>query len=344
MVFISMFRLSGLLPKLLLMSLLPVSFLATAEEKKLLIIDSQAGEPYEEARNSMLQELSSQGFITGKNLIVTQHNSQNKTGLTKRWLRLETPNQYNVIFVNGTIATSAAMKWGYGGQEKFVFASVTDPVGIGVVNELGKPPFGNFTGVPYGVPIADRLRFLQQALPDAKTIGLIHTDMPQSAIYVDRLKVTLRQPEFANLKVIFHKIPFINTDKGHIRMAQLTSAAAATLHAKVDLFMTPSDQFGITKAFSAAIKSASSKPLMGLSKDEVKDWGAHFALYPRQDLAGKKAGKIIAGLLNGEAFEEQIPDYALGEYAINIQSAKNSGITFPDHILQDKNIVIFKED
>ena len=326
---------------ILCMGLLSLPAQAAAESKSILILDSQTGQPYDEAKESMLHELASHGFVEGNNLFITRRDIQNKVGLAKRWLRAENPRNFDVIFVNGTVATKAAMDWGYGGDKQFVFASVTDPVGLGVISEIGKAPFANFTGVPYGVPIQERLRFLKRMLPQAKVIGLIHTDMPQSAIYADRMKVILRQEEFSDLKVIFREVPFINTEKGYIRMSQIVSYIAGLLDSEVDVFMTPSDQFGIRKAYSEAISAASAKPLMGLSKNEVRDWAAHFALYPRQDLAGKKAGQMILGLFNGESFEKQIPDYVPGEYAVNVKLLDEAGITIPQALQQDKKLVMY---
>lgn len=315
-----------------------------AGEKAILILDSQSGEPYDTARIAMLDELSKRGFNEGDNLKITRYDVQNKEGLAKRWLRVEGPKKYDVIFVNGTIATLAAMKWGYGSEQKFVFVSVTDPVAIGVISELGKPPFDNFTGVPYGVPPIERLRFLRKVLPQAKTIGLIYTDMPQSVNYIHRIKILLRQPEFHGLNVVSHMIPFINTDKGHIRMAQVTSRVAKQMAPQVDVFITPSDQFGIRQEYAAAIRSATSKPLMGLSRNEVEKWGAHFALYPQQKLAGQKAGKMIAQLFKGAPFRQQIPDYALGERAINLSSSEQIAMQVPSALLQDDEMTFFQTD
>lgn len=319
------------------------TFQANAEPKKLLILDSQSGAPYDEARDAMLDELRLQGFVPDQNLIVRRYDVQNKLGLAKRWLRTEVPNDYDVIFVNGTIASRAAMKFGYDDDHlKFVFCSVTDPVGIGLINQLGKTPYANFTGVPYGVPIEDRLSFLMRVMPEVKAIGIIHTDMPQSLLYVDRLKVVIRKPEFSHLRLLFKRVPFINTDKGHIRMAQLSQDMALQIEDSVDVFLTPSDQWGIKKEYVQAISAVVRKPLMGLSRDEVQFWGANFGLYPRQDLAGKKAGKMVAALLEGKDLRTLKPEFAEGEGAINLSVPSNDHIDIPEALLKSSDIVLFQ--
>ena len=159
-------------------------FGASQKQFKLLIIDSQKGEPYKTVRESMLSELSKFGYKEGKNLIVKYHSIGNFEGRAINiWKKIESKKNYDVVFVNGTIAVKALKKVALDDSNKFVFAAVTDPVGVGVIDDFQNPPKYNFTGVCYPVKVEERLRFIKKVLPHVNKIALIYADMPQSDSY-----------------------------------------------------------------------------------------------------------------------------------------------------------------
>ena len=322
------------------LSFLP--FFAHAEHR-LLILDSQSGEPYDTAREAMLKELEFQGYSVGKNLTVRRHDIHNKVGLGLRLLQVENLRGYDVVFINGTIANQAAYEFGYDKpQYSFVFCSITDPVGVGLVEELNVKPVANFTGVAFGLPIEERLRYLQEVLPEARTIGMIYSEMPQSLSYVAKLKEIIQQPEFSHLKVVFRPIPFVNSDLGHVRMLSLLERPVLELSSEVDLFMTPSDQLGIRQEFAQVVTSLTDKPLMGLSEKEVQEWGAHFGLYPVLEQSGTAAGRMVARILKGEPVQDIIPTYPVGVFGVNLTQSEKIGLHFPDQLLSKVGMQIFE--
>lgn len=320
--------------------LLPIFLLITsvqAEPYKLLILDSQSGDPYDDAREAMLAELQDQGYVQGKNLTVRRYSVENRVGLGLRLLQVETDNGFDVIFTNGTIANKAAFQFGYQKAPlKFVFCSITDPVGVGLIDDFGVHPAANFTGVAYGVQVEERLRFLNKALPAARRIGMIYADMPQSQSYVSWLKAALQKPEFSHLEVEFREVPFVLGDKGHIRMAQLVAGHVKELDDLVDVYMTPSDQLGTKKEFAHAVTRLSDKPLMGLTEREVKEWGAHFALYPQHIKSGQRAGQMLARIFSGEEIGQILPEHPVSDWAINQSQSRQIGLNFPDSLQQSR--------
>lgn len=327
---------------LLIAALSLLSFFAHAEHR-LLILDSQSGEPYDTAREAMLKELEFQGYSVGKNLTVRRHDIHNKVGLGLRLLQVENLRGYDVAFINGTIANQAAYEFGYDNPEhSFVFCSITDPVGVGLVEEMNVKPVANFTGVAFGLPIEERLRYLQEVLPEARTIGMIYAEMPQSLSYVAKLKEVIQQPEFSHLKVIFRPIPFVNSDLGHVRMLSLLESPVLELSPEVDLFMTPSDQLGIRQEFAQVVTSLTEKPLMGLSEKEVQEWGAHFGLYPVLEQSGTVAGRMVARILRGESVQNIIPIYPVGVFGVNLKQSEKVGLHYPDQLLTKTGMQVFE--
>lgn len=164
---------------------------------RLLMIDSQTGEPYKTVRICILKNLAKKGYVPGKNLHVKHYSIGNYKEAVANILKAEVNNKYDVVVLNGTMALKGAKKYAMGDpRHKFVFGAVTDPVGEGVIDNIDQPPKSNFTGVTYQVDVAERLRFMLKMLPNIRTIGLVYADMPQSESYNAWLDVELQKPEF----------------------------------------------------------------------------------------------------------------------------------------------------
>jgi putative ABC transport system substrate-binding protein len=319
-----------------------LSALTFAESKKLLVIDSENAAPYLEARESMLLELKDHGYKIGENLVVSYYSIENNEGTGIRILRAEAGN-HDVIFTNGTIASLAAHKFGYAHPEhKFVFCSVTDPIGLGLIQNFNQPSNSNFTGVAYGIPVYERLHFLRMVLPEARTLAMIHSDLPQSKSYVKWLKEELSMPEFQDLRIIFVEIPYVLGKHGSKRMIRQMKDKVKELSPVVDVFLTPSDQFGTKPEYSETINKFSDKPLMALTEQELKlGWGSHFGAYPTHENAGRMAARMVMNLFNGSPMDQITPVYSNVMYGIHKPYTDRLNAPLPNNLWLNNQITIF---
>lgn len=308
---------------------------ASSDLKRVLILDSQNGEPYLSARLALIDELKDQGYIDGKNIEISYYSADGKEGRAKRILQTYADDNYDVIFINGTLANIAAYKFGFNNSRyKFVFCSVTDPVGVGIVEKLDSPTNSNFTGVAYPVSVEKRLSFLMEVLPDARKIGVIYADMPQSHSYNRWLDEALQKNKFKHLEIIYRKVEYVPSNEGYVRMSRLAEKHVKELDSLVDVFLTPSDQLGTHREYAEVVTANSNKPLMGLSENEIMaDWGAHFAYYMDQDSAGRTAARMIIRILKGEPIKAIIPVTPQGEYGINMKRSQAIGLEYPRSII-----------
>ncbi|MGH1431507.1 MAG: ABC transporter substrate-binding protein [Neptuniibacter sp.] len=313
-----------------------------AETKKLLIIDSENAAPYTEARASLLLELEERGYKTGENLEVSYYNINNNKGTGIRVLRAEAGN-HDVIFTNGTIASLAAHTFGYANPEhKFVYCSVTDPIGLGLIQSFNQPANSNFTGVAYGIPVYERLHFLRLVLPEARTLAMIHSDLPQSKSYVKWLKDELSMPEFKDLRIIFVEIPFLSGEHGSKRMIRQMEHKVQELSPVVDVFLTPSDQFGTKPIYAETISKLSDKPIMALTEQELKlGWGSHFGAYPNQENAGRMAARMVLDLFNGSPMDKIESVYSNVMYGIHKPYTDRLNAPLPNSIWVSNQITVF---
>ncbi|MFL0809230.1 MAG: hypothetical protein K6L76_02330 [Agarilytica sp.] len=292
--------------------------------KKLLVIDSQIGDPYRNVRESMLTELAARGFKEGDGMSYEYYSLSHYRGAAKNlWNHRIRKVDYDVIFLNGTLAAKSFKDIAWNSKSyDFVFASVTDPVGLGIVKDYNITPEANFTGVAFHVPIEDRMRFIKRLMPQAKNIGLIYADMPQSHSYRKWIEEVLNQPEWQGVTVHFRQVDFIPSEGGHRRMAQMAEKHVQELDSQVDLFLSPNDQMGAQRPFANMVYRNSTKPLIGLGRHDVTDgWGATASIYPDEKIVGKQAAEMVHKIFNGEALTTILPERPR-EYGIVIDKAK----------------------
>ncbi|MEW8505409.1 MAG: ABC transporter substrate binding protein [Candidatus Thiodiazotropha sp.] len=309
----------------------------TGRKYRLFILDSQQGSPYSDVRKSMLDSLREYGYIEGENLQLVFRTAGNDIDKGKAVLSSQTTKNHDVYYMGGTVATVAAKQVLYGKSVPVVFASPTDPVGIGVIDAFNTPPKGNFTGVSYPVPVNSRFRFIRELMPQARRIGLIYADMPQSHSYNAWIKQMLENdPYFEGLEVSFRQVPLIKGEDGDRRMAEMAVPLIKELDSEVDLFIKPNDQLGSRQHFAQTVYAHASKPLIGIVKNDVmQDWGAMAVIYPSHDSMGQQAAVMVRDLFEGKSIKEITPQWpARFGYAVDLTKAKRFGITIPVGLLQ----------
>jgi len=303
---------------------------------KLLIIDSQAGEPYKSAREALLNTLNDLGYIENSNLKISHYTVGNDVDLAETILNENLKN--DVILANGTVATIAAKNLIFDKPEhQVVFVCVTDPIGIGVIEAFDEPPQHNFTGVSYPVTVKSRLKFVHQLAPEAKVLGMVYADMPQSNSYHQWLETLLQEdPDFQDIEIIFRKVPFVEGEAGIQIMAESARAYIKELDSQVDLFLAPNDQMGISQEFVALVYAMANKPLVGISRnDVVQDWGATMTIYPVPEVMGKQTAQMIATLFEGNKIN-QIPAERPKEFgfAFDLRKTERFGIDVPIEFIE----------
>lgn len=311
---------------LLVFLLSPISSIsADTSVKKLLVIDSQIGDPYRYVRESMLTELAALGFKEGGGMTYEYYSLSHYRGAAKNlWNHRIRKVDYDVIFLNGTLAAKSFKDIAWGSEDyDFIFASVTDPVGLGVVKDYDVAPSENFTGIAYHVPIEVRMSFLKQLVPGVKNIGLVYADMPQSHSYRKWIEDFIASsPEWEGITVHFRKVDFIPSEGGHRRMAQMAEKHVRELDEKVDLFLSPNDQMGAQSPFAKMVYRNATKPLIGLGRNDVAEgWGATASIYPDEKVVGKQAAVMIKRIFSGESLNEIYPERPK-HYGIVIDKAK----------------------
>jgi putative ABC transport system substrate-binding protein len=311
---------------------------------RLLALDSQSGSPYADVYSALLDSLHSYGYKKGENLSIAYYSAGNDVARAESLLQQASVESYDVIYVGGTVSTIAAKNILYKRQQPVVFASATDPVGIGVIDGFNQPPKANFTGVCFPVPVKARLRFIRALFPQAKRYGLVYADMPQSHSYNAWLSSTLQEdPLLKEVEILFRSVPLIKGEAGDTTMTRLARPIVHELEKQVDIFISANDQLGARQSFSNLIRKHTDKPLVGIVRSDVMDdWGAMAAVFPSHESIGRQAASMIQELFEGKPIAQIEPEWpAQYGYAVDLKKAQGYDVSLPIGILQlaGENIV-----
>ncbi len=314
--------------------LLPVTAMAAAEQASVLIIMAQDQEPYSSSRDSALKHLAKLGYVRGENLTVKQWSIGNSEGRARRVWHEEKNNRYDAVYILGTVAVINFKQFAFNNPNfKFIFDVVTDPIGIGLIDAFDQPAKANFTGVSHPVRLESRLSFIKKIMPNAKKIGLIYADMPQSHSYIRWLEEALKNKEFADLEVTYRKVPFVKGEGGAQRMVLLAKSIAEEINDDVDLFMSPHDQLGAHLNFARMINLVGTKPLLGLGNKEVRPGGgATMSIFSDVDKSGQAIAKMIAQVIEGRPIQQLIPRWSEYSYTFNLDLTTKFGICIDPEI------------
>lgn len=316
---------------------------ALSQPQALLVIDSQIGEPYETVRESMLATLKKMGYTKASGFTFEYYSLGNYPGAAKNlWEHRIKKVKFDAIFLNGTLAVSAFknIAWKMPGYS-FVFASVTDPVGLGVIDDYNQSPPANFTGVAIPMLVDERFGFVRKLMPNVKNIGMVYADMAQSHSYRKWLETLALQDDWQDIKFHFRQVDFIPSDGGHSRMAQLSARYILELDPIVDVFVSSHDQLGAQKPFSIQFSKIAKTPLIGLDqKGVVEGWGAVASIYPDRAEMGAQAAVMIDRVLKGENIQKIFPERPR-KYGIVIDRslAKKYGIKISPELEQEAEII-----
>ena len=304
---------------------------------KLAIVDSDSGDLYTTVRQNALDVLKKNGFADKKNLQVFQASIGNDAVKGEAILQELIQKKPDVVFVNGTAAAIAAKKLYLNNNNLvFVYSTVTDAVGVGIVNKVGDTANANFVGVSYPVPVKSRLQFVKALMPNAKKLGLIYAEMPQSESYKKWLQEALHDPAFKGIEIVFRSVPLIKGEDGPQKMANEAKKHVLELNKVVDVFVSPNDQMGVNKFFPAAVFESATKPLIGIGqKDVMAGWGATASIFPSHPSLGKQAGEMIIKLFKGVSIKQIRSEWEKETgVAFDLKKAQKFGIKVPDNLIK----------
>ncbi|HEM3612934.1 TPA: ABC transporter substrate-binding protein [Streptococcus suis] len=245
------------------------------------------------AREGFAAELEANGYKEGEKLVLDYQNAQGDQA------NLQTISEQ---LIDGNdivlaIATPSAQSLATVSTETpIVFTAVTDPLSADLVESIEKPG-GLLTGISDQAPIDKQVELLGQAVPDAKTVGILYTTSERnSEVQVEQAKELL---EKAGYKVVVKGITSTNE----------VQDATTSLMKDVDALFIPTDNtVASTMTMIGELSVEHKVPVIGGSTDMV-DEGGLLTYGTNYEALGRQTAKMAIKIIEGANVSETAVEY-----------------------------------
>jgi putative ABC transport system substrate-binding protein len=282
------------------------------------------------AENALRDALRDLGYIEGQNLVIEARSAGGKLdrfpGLLGDLVRA-TVDVIVVTSVQGALAAKKATQ-----SIPIVFAVAQDPVGSGLVASLAEPG-GNLTGVTDVARelAGKRLELLKETVPKASRVAVLSWKPagPDYAAEKNEIELVARAS-----RIDLQLVEVVST-------ADLANAFSAITHAGVNAFMGLTDTRYANNR-SRIIKLVAKSRLPAVYQDWVfvqagglMSYGTNRAQWRRR--IASYLDKILKGAKPADLPVEQPTKF---ELVINLNAAKQIGLTIPPNVLARADPVI----
>ncbi|MFI3088026.1 ABC transporter substrate-binding protein [Streptococcus sp. 2022WUSS037] len=266
---------------------------ASTETVKVGVLQYMEHESLTAAREGFVAELEANGYKEGEKLVLDYQNAQGDQA------NLQTISEQ---LIDGNdivlaIATPSAQSLATVSTETpIVFTAVTDPLSADLVESIEKPG-GLLTGTSDQAPIDKQVELLGQAVPDAKTVGILYTTSERnSEVQVEQAKELL---EKAGYKVVVKGITSSNE----------VQDATTSLMKDVDALFIPTDNtVASTMTMIGELSVEHKVPVIGGSTDMV-DEGGLLTYGTNYEALGRQTAKMAIKIIEGANVSETAVEY-----------------------------------
>ncbi|WP_420264552.1 ABC transporter substrate-binding protein [Candidatus Magnetominusculus dajiuhuensis] len=273
-------------------------------------------------RDGFLSQMKKMGYEENVNVKYIQTNAQGDNSAAQSIAKSFVNEKVDLIFSITTPSSQMCAQAIKGTTIPLIFGAVTDPVAAGLVKSLDKPEF-NITGTSDKWPIEAQFDLLLRLVPGVKTVGIIHN--PGETNSESNMKEVEAVCAKKNLKTV--RVAVSNTSEVY--------SAAGSLVGRCDAIYVPADNTVISAMESVVKVSEKNKiPLLpGVSSGVAT--GGFGTIGPDYFDIGVESAKLADMVIKGKNAGD-IPVATAKKYELffNIKSAKLTGVTIPDELLE----------
>ncbi|MGB9821685.1 MAG: ABC transporter substrate-binding protein [Pseudothermotoga sp.] len=278
--------------------------------------------------DGIVKAIEDAGFKVGQDVVIDRQNAQgsmqNAVAIAKKFA------SEKVDFVVAIATPSAQACVQAITDRPVIFSAVTDPVGAGLIKQLGKNT-SNVVGVSDMVPVATQLKLIRKVFPNAKKIGVIYNPGEANSVTL----TNIAKSAAPSLEMTIVDIP------GTSPSEMIT--ALNSIGPDVDVLYIGTDNTAassIESIGSAALRLK--KPIVAADIDIARGGGViGFGFNYFQ--VGVETGQLLVALLKG-AKTSDLESHVVGPDSltlyINLDIANQLGITVPSDLVERANIIV----
>lgn len=297
------------------------------EEEKLIVglLQTTSHPSLDEIREGTIQGLEENGYADGEEVEINFLNAQGDQNLMNTMANNLVNEGADILIGIGTPASQALQN--ASSEIPVIMAAVSDPIGSGLV-ESEENPGGNVTGVKNQAPVEEQLALMKEILPEAETVGLIYSSGEDNAqAEGSRAEAAIEE---MGMEAVTYKVPSTNE----------IQQTVATVAQEVDVIYLPTDNT-IASAFDVVVSEADrfDMPLIP-TVDLMIAQGGLATVGISQVQLGVDSGRMAAEVLDGRD-PADFPVFVVegGTQLINIEKAEALGITIPEEVLNESEII-----
>lgn len=284
----------------------------------------------DQVRTGFEQEMTKLGYREGESIEYERSNANGDFPTAQAIARKIAAAPPDLVFSISTPSSQTCVEALRNTKTPIVFGSITDPLAAGLVKSLDKPG-GMITGTSDIWPVESQLRLLQQLVPSARKLGLLHNPAEANS------QASMRLVEQAAARLGFELI------KVPVNGSSEVAAAARSLVGRCDAMYIPADNTVISGLAAVVTVSEENKiPLMPGDTSNVEVGGFGTVGHDYASIGAESAriaDKILKGTPPGEI---PVTTSKVYRYYFNLRAAKATGVTIPEELLKQAAAVYGK--
>jgi putative tryptophan/tyrosine transport system substrate-binding protein len=279
------------------------------------------------------------GYIEGNNFelkVIKANGDRNRARvLLKKALAEKKPD---VVVTNATLASQVAFEILKDFNIPIVFFTVSDPVGAGLIKEIGIATGTKITGKVHMINRQTRIKLVMELIGEKIKnrpikIGFIHSSYPSAV--GDIRELTKASQLETGIQFFPYKLKYRKVPQGLPQMMEEVKKGIELLKNKVDYWWEPSGPLGETDDYTKTLIAESKIPIvMGTKLSAVKA-GALLHLTPSIESSGKEAAIMVDNILNGvDPGKIPVTPPSKFDLGINLSTALKMRIVIPPDIFK----------
>jgi len=317
---------------------LPQSSHAKDAPLELIILETMTLEAIQQRTAALRSRLGEIGYRQGDTVNIRVFNADKDKAKGNAILNRAIAEQKpDLVITVATLASQSGRAILKGSDIPQIFMFVSDPVGAGVIESIGRPSGDNVAGHVHMLPRDIHLNMIMRLLrmvndTNPLNIGLLYSSYPSSVGMKNKLIDAAKERG----DVTFHtfEIEQLPMKSGLDAMLAQAEQGLRELEAKSDYIWLGEGPLGRNAAFVKKSLEMSQKPIIaGASMDGARS-GILITLDSNPQDDAHEAALLINAVLNGQD-PAQIPVMRTSSYriGINLSTAKKLGIEVPPDLL-----------
>ncbi len=278
--------------------------------------------------DGIVKALEEAGFKIGIDVLIDRQNAQGSMQNAVAIARKFADEKVDYVVAIATPSAQAAVQ--VISDRPVIFSAVTDPVGAGLIKQLGKND-SNVVGISDMAPVSTHLKLIKVVFPDAKKVGVIYNPGEANSVTLTNMAKSVAP----SLGLTIVDIP------GTSPSEMIT--ALNSIGPNVDVLYIGTDNTAASSIQAIGSAALRLKKAIVAADIDIARGGGVIGFGFDYFTVGVETGRLLVELIKG-ARPQDLESSVLGADSlllyVNLDIAKQLGINVPKDIVDRANILV----